>query len=181
MLAAAGKAPPAVDDIAAVDDDRFGARGRAPGDGTVGSGKNLARDFWVEIARRLRARHLLRQAPGGRGVGGGDGLDHLVEGNHIGRAAAERSRQQHAEQAGLVQRRDDLRHDAPLGLDAVARGLDHRHQRRGARDPIDRRVSIIPREHGVPPLGLVPVYIRSRCLSARGRGGRPLARGWRLP
>ena len=50
MLAAAGKAPAAVDDIAAVDDDRFGARRRAPGDGAVGSGKNLARDFWVEIA-----------------------------------------------------------------------------------------------------------------------------------
>ena len=166
MLAAAAKTPAPVDDKAAVDDDRLGTRGRAPGDGPVGSGKNLARDFWVEIRRRLRAGHLLRQAPRGRGVGGGDGFDHLIEGDNIGRAAAERRRQQHAEQAGLVQRRDDFGHDAPLGLDAIARGRDHRHQRRGARDPIDRRVSILPREHGVPPLGVILVYIRSHCLSA---------------
>src|SRR5580704_15809214 len=49
MLAAAGKSPTPVDDIAAVDDDRLGARRRAPGDGTIGAGKNLARHFWVEI------------------------------------------------------------------------------------------------------------------------------------
>ena len=88
----------------------------------------------------MRARDRLREAPAGAGVGRRDGLDHLIEGDEIGRAAAERGRQQHAEQTRVVQRRENFGRDAPILLDAVAGGLDHGRERACARNPIDRSV-----------------------------------------
>ena len=50
--------------------------------------------------------------------------------------AAERARQQHAEQAGVVQRRHHPGGELAAGLDLIRRSSDHGRERAGAADQV---------------------------------------------
>ena len=52
-------------------------------DSTIARAEHLARDFWIEKSRGVRARHRLGEAPGRARIRRGDRLDHLVEGDEI--------------------------------------------------------------------------------------------------
>ena len=67
------------DHVAAVRDHGLGEPGgRPPGDDRIARAENFLRDLGIEKAGRLRTRQGLRQAPAGAGIGGGEGLDHLI-------------------------------------------------------------------------------------------------------
>src|SRR5581483_9439544 len=80
---------------------------------------------------------------------------------------------------GLVQSRNDIRHDPPFGLDAIGRSLDRRHQRAGAGDVIGRRRRLdflVAGEHPRTSAGFPSVYIRGALLSAAPRPGAAQSR-----
>ena len=135
MPAARGEGPHAGDPIAALAFDGAHPRPRPPGQhGARIVAEDLLRHRHGEIGRRHRAAAGLAQAPGGRGVGLGDGLDDMEEGDGIGLDAVGGTRHQQAEQPRLVQLVQKGRRQAALFLDLVGRRLDDRPQRFGARD-----------------------------------------------
>ena len=136
VAAAARELPFAGDAEARSVGDRASGRVRRSPRQQVALAENLAAGFGAECRREGRADRGLRHAPRGAGVGLGDFLDRLHElrGRHL--AAAERARHQHAKQAGLMQRGDDLRRQLALALDPQRRRCDLRRQRLGAADAV---------------------------------------------
>ena len=133
--AARGEGPHAGDPVAALAFDRPHPWARAPGQhGARIVAEDLLRHRQVEIGRRHGAAAGLAEAPGGRGVGAGDGLDHMEEGDGIGLDAVGRARQQQAEQPRLVQLVEQRRRQPALVLDLVRRRRDGGPHRLGAGD-----------------------------------------------
>jgi hypothetical protein len=91
----------------------------------------------------------------------------MIESDDVGTAAAERRRQQHMEEASLLQRGDDIGNDAPLRLDAVAGGFDLGHERLRRRNPIHLLSLLL--EHRRSSTGFLPVYRSNLPLSALGQ------------
>ena len=73
----------------------------------------------------MRARDRLSETPGRARIGRCHRLDHLIEGDEIGRSAPERGGQQDVEQAGIVHHGKHVGGDLPFLFGAVRRGLDH--------------------------------------------------------
>ena len=133
VAAARGEGPHAGDAIAAFAFDGAHPGARPPGQHrTWIVAEDLLRHRHGEIGCRHRAAAGLAQAPGGRGVCLGDGLDDMEEGDRIGLDAVGRARHQQAEQPRLVQLVQKGVWQAALFLDLVRGGLDDRPQRFGA-------------------------------------------------
>ncbi len=101
--------------------------------------ENLVRRLVVERSADHRGGRRLRNAPSGAGVGLGEFFDRLDQGDRRCLRTAERARDQHAEQAGLMQRVHDLGREFALRLDPRRRRSDHRGERPGARHKVDLR------------------------------------------
>ena len=135
--AAAGKAPFATDAITAFDRDGLGdSGGRPPCDERVASAEDVARDLRVEKSGGVRARRGLREAPGRTCIRCRQGFDHLIVGNEIDGAAAERDGKQDVKKARAVHCGEDVRRYSPLLLRAHGSGFEQRHQFARTRDPI---------------------------------------------
>ncbi len=82
--AAGGEGPDAGHPVAALAFDRPDLGAGTPGQHRARIAEDRARHRQVEIGRRHRAAAGLAQAPGGRRIGPGDGLDDVEEGDGIG-------------------------------------------------------------------------------------------------
>ncbi len=78
----------------------------------------------------------MAEAPGGAGIGPGDGFDHLHEVRRRQFRALERARQHEAIKPGVVQRRDDLGRELPLALHLRRRALEQGREAAGALDVV---------------------------------------------
>ena len=128
---AAGREAPAPGDaIAALDDDRAaGSRQvRTPGEDAVAVAEYLARGLLGQIRRDHRAAGILSQAPRRAAVALRQRVQDLGIGQRVEFGAAERARQQHAEDAAILHRLDDFRRHLAAALDLVAGFAQHRHQ-----------------------------------------------------
>ena len=134
MAAAAGEGPYAGRAIAALDGHRLGLRAGSPGQHGARIAEDSMGDRRIEVGRRHGAAAGLAQAPGGAGVGRGDGLDDVEERDRIGLEPALRARQQQAEQACLVQRVQQGRRQPAFAFDLGSERRDPRHAAR-APDP----------------------------------------------
>ena len=123
--AARGEGPHAGDPVAALAFDRADPGPGPPGQhGARIVAEDRLRHRQVEIGRRHGAAAGLAQAPGGRGIGLGDGFDDMEEGDGIGLDPVRRARQQQAEQPRLVQLVEQRRRQPARVLDLVRRRRD---------------------------------------------------------
>ena len=116
IMAAARKAPGRGHPVAALDDSRL-AGPRPPGEDAARSAKDLLCRGRIEIGRGHRAAGALVEAPRRTGIALGDFLDDPDIGRGQKLGAAQRARQQHAEEAALDHRRDDRLGQFALALD----------------------------------------------------------------
>ena len=136
LVKAAGERPRARQAIAAVDGHRTALRPGAPGEHRARRAEHARGGVVLEICGDHRAPRRLTQHPRGARVGPGDLLHHLHERRRIELGAAERARQQHAEQAGVVQRVGERRGQPALGLRPIGVDGDRGRQLAHARDVI---------------------------------------------
>ena len=144
VAAAGGKGPHAGNPVAAVAFDRPDLRTRTPGQHRARIvAEDRVRHRQIEIGRRHRAAAGLAQAPRGRGVGAGDGLDDMEEGDGIGLDPVRRARQQQAEQPRLMQFVEQRRRQPARALDLAGSRRHRRTDRFGTRDhaPIAGKIS----------------------------------------
>ncbi len=136
LAVARGEVPFAGDSIAARCCDRLVMVGRAPGDEAARIGIDRARRLeWNERRYQSRAvgdEHVPADRPvEPRNLGNGVEIDPRLD-----LIAADRTRQQHAEQPRFVQRRQHRLRNLLRALDLVGHAGDRRPQRAGAGDGI---------------------------------------------
>jgi hypothetical protein len=123
--AARGEGPHAGDLVAALAFDGFHPGAGAPGQhGARIVAEDRLGHGQIEIGGRHGAAAGLAQAPGGAGIGAGDGLDDMEEGDGVGLDPVRRARHQQAEQLRLVQFVQKRRRQPASVLDFIRRRLD---------------------------------------------------------
>ena len=152
MAAAGGEAPLPGDPVAAIDGDALAGPGqfRPPGEDAARRPKDFAGDLGRQIGRGHRAAGILPEAPGRAAVALPEDFEDRGIGQGVELGAADRSRQQHPEDAALDQRLDDLRRHLAAALDRVAGGGEHRLQ-------FARPVEIAPRQPASPAASVTSI------------------------
>jgi hypothetical protein len=129
MTAAARVGPRPRRAVATLDRRRFdGWPDRAPGENGILGAEDLLCHGRFDIGGRHRAARRLRNAPGGTTIGSGDFLDRSDERQRIDFVAADAPRQQHLEQARVMQCGQKLRCQRAAALDRRRLCLDQRTQ-----------------------------------------------------
>ncbi len=138
--AAGCKRPHAGDPVAALAFDRADLGTGPPRQHRARIAEDRLRHRQVEIGRRHRATAGLAEAPGGGGIGFGDGFDDVEKRYGIGFDPVGRARQQQPEQLRLVQSVEQRGRQPARGLD-LARKLPRRRDARPrpGRSPPGRR------------------------------------------
>jgi hypothetical protein len=154
MAAAAGKAPLPGDAIPAGRRLSDAVVRWAPSAGRPRGAKNLACDLAIEIRRDQSSAIRDRQAPADRAVIARRRLDRAHIGHRVDFVAADRKRQQHAEQPRIVQPGQQRLRNAPRPLDRVRRLEDRRPQRAHATRRIDQRRAAYHIVHAAPATDL---------------------------
>ncbi len=158
MPAAAGEIPAAGNPVAAGHRDRPRLVGRAPGHGRARVAPDLARRGEVHIGRDQPGAVGDRHAPGDRAVGPRQLLDRAYIGAGLDLVAADRARQQHAEEPRLMERVEEARRQPPGRFDRISGGKDRRGEVAGARQRVGWRAE---RSHVVHRV--LPLFYRGHC------------------
>jgi hypothetical protein len=126
MAAAAGEIPAAADPVATWHRDRFRLVRRTPGDRGARIAPDCPRNLRRKIGRDQPGRVGDRNAPAYRAVGPRQFLERQHIGAGLDLVAVDRARQQHAEEARLVQRIQKGHGQSPGPLDLIGGGFDRR-------------------------------------------------------
>jgi hypothetical protein len=178
MTAAARKAPLPGHAISARRRLGDAVVGRTPGAGRTRGAENLARDLTVEIGRDERCAVGDRQAPANRAVMARRRLDHARIGDRIDLVTADRQRQQHAEQACVVQPGQQRLRNAPRPLDRVRRFEDGWPQLADAAERIDQRRAAYHIVHTAPCWRFEPVLRTRRAALSMRHADWLICAGW---
>jgi hypothetical protein len=129
MTAAARVGPRPRRAVATIDRRRLdGWSDRAPGENGILAAEDLSCHGRLDIGGGHRAARRLRNAPGGAAIGLGDFLDRIDERQRIDFVTSGAARQQHLEQARIMQRCQKFRCQRACVLDRRRLCLDERTQ-----------------------------------------------------